>query len=97
MKVCRVCGCTEDHACFDEIEQQPCSWAEEDLCTVCARVELAIARLRRSERGRRALESVGLLTNLYLTEQQQTCVVALLRSMWGERAVGIRSLIREAT
>ncbi len=35
MKVCRVCGCTEDHACFDEIEQQPCSWAEEDLCTVC--------------------------------------------------------------
>jgi hypothetical protein len=29
---CRVCGCTDDHACLDG-----CAWADEDhtLCTSC--------------------------------------------------------------
>jgi hypothetical protein len=94
---CRVCGCSEDHACFDEIEQRPCSWAEEDLCTVCARAELAIARLRRTKAGRSALSAVQQLNDLALAEREQTCVVALLRSMWAERAVLIRRLIRGAT
>ena len=35
--VCRVCGCTDDHACIDESTGQPCSWAEENLCSVCAK------------------------------------------------------------
>lgn len=29
-RACRVCGCTDDHAC-----PEGCAWAEEDLCTAC--------------------------------------------------------------
>jgi hypothetical protein len=28
---CRVCGCTDDHAC-----NPPCAWFEPTLCTTCA-------------------------------------------------------------
>lgn len=31
MDRCRVCGCTDDHAC-----EGGCSWEEEDLCSSCA-------------------------------------------------------------
>jgi hypothetical protein len=30
---CRVCGCTEDHACLTE--EGPCYWVEDDLCSAC--------------------------------------------------------------
>lgn len=30
-RTCRVCGCTDDDACFP-----PCSWVEVDLCSACA-------------------------------------------------------------
>lgn len=30
-RVCRVCGCTDDHAC-----PGGCYWVEKDLCSVCA-------------------------------------------------------------
>ncbi len=35
VSVCRVCGCTDDHAC-----PQGCAWADKDhtLCTACADV-----------------------------------------------------------
>lgn len=35
---CKVCGCTEDHACMTV--EGPCSWAneEEDLCSACVPV-----------------------------------------------------------
>lgn len=29
-RTCRVCGCTDDHAC-----PGGCSWVEEDLCSAC--------------------------------------------------------------
>lgn len=32
-RACRVCGCTEDSACFTD--EGPCGWAEADLCTAC--------------------------------------------------------------
>jgi hypothetical protein len=32
---CRVCGCTDDRACLHD-DGQPCGWAEDDICTVCA-------------------------------------------------------------
>jgi len=32
---CRVCGCTEEHACFGR-SGEPCHWVEEDLCSRCA-------------------------------------------------------------
>lgn len=32
---CRECGCTDAAACIDEWFE-PCSWVEEDLCSVCA-------------------------------------------------------------
>lgn len=28
---CRICGCTEDEPC--ELDDGPCSWVEEDLCS----------------------------------------------------------------
>lgn len=37
METCRVCGCREYEACWDDELDQPCSWAEPGLCTVCAR------------------------------------------------------------
>lgn len=36
MRACRICGCTDDRACLGG-----CSWLEEDLCSTCARQELA--------------------------------------------------------
>lgn len=30
-RICRVCGCTDDHAC-----EGGCSWIENDLCSKCA-------------------------------------------------------------
>lgn len=34
---CRVCGCTEDHACTDDRgERDNCSWAAPSLCSYCA-------------------------------------------------------------
>lgn len=35
-RVCRVCGCTDDHAC-----PGGCYWVEEDLCSACAAKEAA--------------------------------------------------------
>jgi len=37
MPECRVCGCTDQHACFDPATEGGCFWVEEDLCSVCAR------------------------------------------------------------
>lgn len=31
--VCRLCGCTNDHAC--QTKDGPCSWVMEDLCSAC--------------------------------------------------------------
>jgi len=33
VQMCRVCGCTFEHAC--ETEDGPCHWVEEDLCSAC--------------------------------------------------------------
>ncbi len=30
---CRVCGCTDDNACYPT-----CSWSEPDLCSLCVDV-----------------------------------------------------------
>lgn len=32
---CRVCGCTESHACPDDGSGNPCHWVERDLCSAC--------------------------------------------------------------
>ena len=32
---CRVCGCTDVHACIGD-DGLPCHWVEEDLCSNCA-------------------------------------------------------------
>lgn len=39
---CRVCGCTEDHACAGG-----CSWVEEDLCSACAKPAKKKAKAKR--------------------------------------------------
>ena len=33
VKTCRVCGCTDGHACIRS--DGPCYWVEEDLCSAC--------------------------------------------------------------
>jgi hypothetical protein len=33
---CRICGCTDDHACYDPDLGVTCGWAEPDLCTFCS-------------------------------------------------------------
>ena len=33
VKTCRVCGCTDSHACI--ASEGPCHWVEEDLCSAC--------------------------------------------------------------
>lgn len=34
MRTCKVCGCTEDHAC--DVLGIPCCMVQEDLCSACA-------------------------------------------------------------
>lgn len=41
-QTCRVCGCTELHGCPPD----GCSWAAEDLCSVCAEILEAIGGAR---------------------------------------------------
>lgn len=38
--ICRICGCTDEDACFDEATERPCSWVgpECDVCSRCARL-----------------------------------------------------------
>lgn len=36
---CRVCGCTEDHACWDPRQQENCHWVAPDLCSACVPVD----------------------------------------------------------
>ena len=34
---CRICGCTETHACIiGRSHETACRWVEADLCSVCA-------------------------------------------------------------
>ena len=47
VRVCRVCGCTDDHAC-----PGGCYWVEEDLCSACAELP---ARLRPAPVRRRTI------------------------------------------
>lgn len=37
---CRICGCNDYDACWDEVLDEPCHWAAEDVCSVCFRREL---------------------------------------------------------
>ena len=34
VRICRVCGCTDDRACMTTAG--PCYWVEDDLCSACA-------------------------------------------------------------
>jgi hypothetical protein len=39
---CRVCGCTQDHACVDP-DHGPCWWIEADLCSHCGEPAIVAA------------------------------------------------------
>ena len=41
---CRVCGCTDDRACFDILLMRPCHWVVPGLCSLCARTTQEDAR-----------------------------------------------------
>ena len=36
-ETCQGCGCTDDHACWDEEHNRPCHWVAPGLCSVCAK------------------------------------------------------------
>jgi hypothetical protein len=36
--VCKICDCTDDHACIKE-DGQPCSWVTSDLCDACCLIQ----------------------------------------------------------
>jgi len=38
---CRVCGCTDDNACWDPVANHPCYWVEDDLCSACVAPHVA--------------------------------------------------------
>lgn len=40
--ICKGCGCRDEMACIDLETGLPCHWAEEDLCSVCAKGGLAL-------------------------------------------------------
>ena len=40
---CRVCGCWDCDACVDD-DDEPCGWAEDDLCTACAGKEVTLVK-----------------------------------------------------
>ena len=33
-QVCRVCGCTDNWACVDDLGW-PCEWVDDELCSAC--------------------------------------------------------------
>ena len=37
VRACRACGCWQYDACVHEEDEEPCHWAEPDLCSACAR------------------------------------------------------------
>lgn len=46
LPACRVCGCTDDHACIDDVVG-PCWWVEPDLCSHCAEPAIVAAEYDR--------------------------------------------------
>lgn len=38
-RTCRVCGCTDEFGCVDELGLSACRWVAEDLCSACAENE----------------------------------------------------------
>ncbi len=82
---CRVCGCSPGGTPPDDtIECVHAPFVEDDLCSQCARIELAIARLMRSESGRSAMAFVESLCEIGrgLNQHERIAVVALTRAAW---------------
>lgn len=43
--VCEICGCTDQDACWDEAQGQPCHWVSPGLCSTCAHIDQALRLL----------------------------------------------------
>lgn len=43
LHTCKVCGCTDDDACFN-LEGQTCTWVAPNLCSACFDKPLIVAR-----------------------------------------------------
>lgn len=39
---CRLCGCTEECACIDPFNGEPCHWVAPDLCSACSPLGAAL-------------------------------------------------------
>lgn len=48
---CRVCGCTDEHACVLD-DGNTCAWAEDGLCTACVSERPEPAALLYDSHGR---------------------------------------------
>jgi len=40
--ICRECGCTDESACYDPANGEPCHWIEADLCSACGGLREAL-------------------------------------------------------
>lgn len=38
-RTCRICGCRQDRACWDEATGYGCHWVADDLCSACDTIE----------------------------------------------------------
>lgn len=56
-RVCEGCACTDDNACLDPDTGEPCFWVTDyagDLCSVCAKLAIAMSPELESARKDRA-------------------------------------------
>lgn len=45
-RACRVCGCTQERACVDQVHG-PCWWIEPDLCSHCGEPQILMGEYDR--------------------------------------------------
>jgi hypothetical protein len=75
---CRICGCTDEHACLDD-EVGPCWWLEPDLCSHCGEPAIVAAEydrlvLRVSEDGAIVLRETNLRGFALWTRKARTAL-----------------------
>ena len=57
---CRVCHCTQDHACVDPVHG-PCWWLEADLCSHCGEPAIVAAEFDRLKHDVNFADSIAIV------------------------------------
>ena len=48
---CRICECTDFHACLNDATGETCYWIEEDLCSFCVNLDKIYQEIRKNDKG----------------------------------------------